>query len=124
MTDASGDMTRHKLQRDECCILQRMSLLRVLMRGLKDSHAAQRLQAAQAMLRISDISEDEESPLHNAAMEERDAAIREAGEAHQWVLQFRQRERDEAASSSHVNRVADQMINMLSGENTEESDAE
>ena len=84
---------------------------------LKDSNAAQRLQAAQTMLSISDISEDEENPLHNATLEERDAAIREAGEAHEWVQQFRQRERDEAASNSHVNRVADQMISLLPGEN-------
>ena len=58
-------------------------------------------------------------------MEERDAAIKGAGELHQWVQQFRQREREEAASScSLVNRVVDQIINMLSGENAEESDAE
>ena len=57
-------------------------------------------------------------------MEERDAAIKEAGEPHQWVQQFRQRERDEAASSSPVNRVVDEIINMFSGENAEESDAE
>eukprot|EP00435_Cladocopium_sp_Y103_P000982 s1539_g1.t1 len=75
----------------------------------------------------SDISEDEGSPLHGASLAERDVAIREARNAHQWVQEFFQNQNaGGAASSSHVNAVADPRINMLSGhgeENEEESGA-
>ena len=93
--------------------LQRLSILRELMRDLNGSTPEQRLQAGHMLLSISDISEDEESPLHGATPAQRDEVIRQAGEAHQWVQQFQQNL--QRADSAHVNAVADQMINMLSG---------
>ena len=60
------------------------------MRDLNGSTPEQRFHAGQMLLNSSDIGEDEESPLYNATSTQRDAAIREAGEAApQWVQQFR-----------------------------------
>ena len=104
--------------------LQRLALLRELMRDLKDSNPEQRLRAGQMLLNISDISEDEESELHNASAVERDVAIREAGDAHDWVQQFRRGRQNEQPTSSHLDAVADRTISMLLGENAEESEVE
>ena len=69
------------------------------MRDLNGSTPEQRLHAGRMLLNISDISEDEQSPLHNASAAERDAAIREVGDAHQWVQQICQNRRMQGAAS-------------------------
>eukprot|EP00435_Cladocopium_sp_Y103_P011418 s1333_g3.t1 len=73
------------------------------------------------------FNEDGENPFHDATIAERDVAIKEARDAHQWVQGFfKNQNAGGAVSSSHVNAVADQMINMVCGhgdENEEESDA-
>eukprot|EP00435_Cladocopium_sp_Y103_P075368 s332_g56.t2 len=105
---------------------ERLALLRDLMRSVKGADDSTRFRANQMLLTISDISEDEDSPLHGASLRERHEAIREAGDAHQWVQGFLGNQNPGgASSSSHVNAVADQMISMISGQredNEEESD--
>eukprot|EP00435_Cladocopium_sp_Y103_P048243 s97_g14.t1 len=66
---------------------ERLTVLRGIMQTLRNSLGPERLRASQLVMDMNDISEDETSPLHRATLEERDAAIRESGEAHAWVAQ-------------------------------------
>ena len=56
--------------------LQRIALLRDLLRDLQNATTAQQLQASDLAMTMTDISEDEASPLHVANETERNAAIR------------------------------------------------
>ena len=61
--------------------LQRIALLRDLLRDLQNATTAQRLQASHLVMTMTDISEDEASPLHGANETERNAAIRHSADA-------------------------------------------
>eukprot|EP00435_Cladocopium_sp_Y103_P062033 s799_g23.t1 len=109
-------MTMPKTAEQRLLYLQRLSLLQEPMRDLKNADGNQRLRASQVILNLCGISENEENPLHGATVAEHDVATREARDARRWVQGFLQnRDGSGVASSSHVNAVADQMINMLSG---------
>ena len=61
--------------------LQRIALLRDLLRDLQNATTAQRLQASHLVMNMTDISEDETSLLHGANETERNAAIRHSADA-------------------------------------------
>ena len=60
--------------------LQRISLLRDLLRDLQNATAAQCLHSSRLVMSMSDTSEDEANPLHGANEVERNAAIKHAAE--------------------------------------------
>ena len=114
---------------------ERMAVLRGVMQGCRSTDAEVRLEASRMTRSMTDISEDENSPSYRLSTSEfcttLDEAERAVSVGQQLVDTIGSASASSnptagsaAASSAHVNAVADAMIRMLSAENPEEETSE
>ena len=114
---------------------ERMAVLRGVMQGCRSTDAEVRLEASRMTRSMTDISEDENSPSYRLSTSKfcttLDEAERAVSVGQQLVDTIGSASASSnptagsaAASSAHVNAVADAMIRMLSAENPEEETSE
>ena len=105
----------------------RMAVLRYVMNQCRAGDAETRLAASRLTRKMSDISEDENSPTYDSSVFEMHAVLDDAERAvsvgNQLVNVMTASSDAGPASSSQVNRVADARISMFTGaENAEEEE--